>query len=258
MTTAQRPLIALTAPLHSTAYSRDYSADLDRLAAAALAGIEAAGGRALVLDSSGSSIASGATELVDVSLIDGVVVLGGGDVDPALYGSPGHPDAVSVDSRADALELALIAAARGARLPVFGICRGLQLINVAFGGSLITELGPESLHKDHSPGGAMVGHEVMVVPGTVLRSLLGAPVVPVMSSHHQAVGELGEGLIVSALADDGIVEGIEVPAEPGGEWLVAVQWHPEDAGTEPGQLQALFGALVTESARRRETRLAVV
>ncbi|GAA4375694.1 gamma-glutamyl-gamma-aminobutyrate hydrolase family protein [Paeniglutamicibacter cryotolerans] len=257
MTTAQRPVIALTTPLHSTAYSRDYIADLDRLAAQACAGIEAAGGRALLFDSSGSSIAPDATELLDIARIDGVVLLGGGDVDPAHYGSPGHPDAVRVDSRADALELALIAAARAARLPVLGICRGLQLINIAFGGSLITDLGPDSAHKDHSPESAMVGHQVMVVPGTVLRTMLGAPVVEVRSSHHQGVEELGEGLIVSALADDGIVEGIEVPAQEGGEWVVAVQWHPEDALTEPGQLQALFGALVSESARRQEARLAV-
>lgn len=254
MRTPRRPLIALTTPSCSPAYSGEYGAALDRLAAGALAGIEAAGGRALLLDSSGSTLDPGATELCDVSDIDGVLVLGGGDVDPAHYGSAGHPDASGVDPRADLLELSLIAAARAAHLPVFGICRGLQLINVAFGGSLITELGPDSFHKDHSPTDAMVEHEVMVVPGTRLRELLGEPVVPVMSSHHQAVDELGEGLIVSALADDGIVEAIEIPASESGEWIMAVQWHPEDDRTVPGQLHALLSALIAESARRSDAR----
>ncbi len=252
------PLIALTAPVHSSSYDAAYGADIGRLAALAMAGIEAAGGRALLLDASGSSLQEHAVELVDIESVDGVLVLGGGDVDPELYGSAGHPSINGVDRRADDLELALIDAARNAGRPVFAICRGTQLLNVAFGGTLIEDLGSDSFHKDHSPAEDMVEHEVLVVPGTRLRTILGSGTATVMSSHHQAVNELGEGLIVSALAEDGIVEAIEVPEVAGGEWIVGVQWHPEENRTQAGQLEALLGAFVQESRTRSRMRATAV
>ena len=139
--TDELPLIALTAPIHSSSYDDAYGADIGRLAALAVAGIEAAGGRALLLDASGASLPADAEELVDIDAVDGVLVVGGGDVDPALYGSAGHPSINGVDRRADDLELALIHAARSAGRPIFAICRGTQLLNVAFGGTLIEDLG---------------------------------------------------------------------------------------------------------------------
>ena len=254
--TSELPLIALTAPVHSSSYDEAYGADIGRLAALAVAGIEAAGGRALLLDASGANLSANATELVDIGSVDGLLVLGGGDVDPALYGSAGHPSINGVDRRADDLELALIGAARSADRPIFAICRGTQLLNVAFGGTLIEDLGADSFHKDHTPADDMVEHEVMLVAETRLRGILGSGHATVMSSHHQAVDELGEGLIVSALAEDGIVEAIEVPESENGEWILGVQWHPEETGTPAGQFGALLEAFVQEAVVRREQRTA--
>ncbi len=252
------PLIALTAPIHSSSYDDAYGADIGRLAALAVAGIEAAGGRALLLDASGASLPADAEELVDIDAVDGVLVLGGGDVDPALYGSAGHPSINGVDRRADDLELALVHAARAAGRPIFAICRGTQLLNVAFGGTLIEDLGSDSFHKDHTPAEDMVEHEVMLVAETRLRGILGSGHATVMSSHHQAVDELGEGLIVSALAEDGIVEAIEVPASEHGEWILGVQWHPEEIGTPAGQFEALLGDFLQEAVVRRDRRVVAV
>ena len=250
------PLIALTAPIRSSSYDEAYGADIGRLAALAAAGIEAAGGRALLLDASGAGLPAHAAELVDIDSVDGVLVLGGGDVDPALYGSAGHPSLNGVDRRADDLELALIRAARTAGRPILAICRGTQLLNVAFGGTLIEDLGADSFHKDHTPTDEMVEHDVMLVAETRLRGILGSGHATVMSSHHQAVGELGEGLIVSALAEDGIIEAVEVPESENGEWILGVQWHPEETGTPAGQLEALLGAFVQEAVARSEQRIA--
>lgn len=252
--TAYRPLIALTAALRSASYDESYGADVGRLAALASRGIEAAGGQALLLDASGRDLPSGATDLVDIESVDGLLVLGGGDVDPALYASAGHPSIAGVDRRADDLELRLIDAARAAGRPILGICRGVQLLNVAFGGTLVEDLGSDSFHKDHTPADQMVEHPVMLVAETRLRELLGTGEATVMSSHHQAVDELGEGLIVSALAEDGIVEAIEVPASERGEWILGVQWHPEHDRTPEGQLAALLGGFLREAAARRARR----
>ena len=250
------PLIALTAPIGSTSYDEDYGADIRRLAALAVKGIEASGARALLLDASGTTLPADAGELVDIDSVDGVLVLGGGDVDPALYGSAGHPSINGVDRRADDLELALIHAARTAGRPIFAICRGTQLLNVAFGGTLMEDLGADSFHKDHTPAEDMVDHDVTLVAETRLEGILGSGHATVKSSHHQAVDELGEGLIVSALAGDGIVEAIEVPASENGEWVLGVQWHPEEIGTPAGQFEALLGAFVQEAVVRREQRVA--
>ena len=254
--TQNLPVIALTAPLGSPAYDAAYGADIAALANLAVAGIEAAGGRALLLDSSGSDLPEQAVELVDIEAVDGVLVLGGGDVDPELYASAGHPSINGVDRRADDLELALIRAARAAARPILAICRGTQLLNVAFGGTLMEDLGPESFHKDHTPADEMVEHEVMLVAETRLRGILGSGTVNVMSSHHQAVDELGEGLIVSALAEDGIIEAIEVPASEHGAWILGVQWHPEHQGTPEGQFGALIEEFLHEALVRREHGLA--
>lgn len=268
--TQTRPRIALSAPLNSSAYGVDYRLEVGRLAALAVAAIEAAGASALLLDSAGTASAGTApatpepalagtdfvgTESVDLEFVDGVLVLGGGDVDPALYGSAGHPSINGVDRRADDGELMLINAARHADRPILAICRGMQLLNVAFGGTLVEDLGAESFHKDHSPADGMVAHEVAVVADTRLRAILGEGPATVMSSHHQAVDELGEGLIVTALAEDGVVEAIEVPEVPHGPWILGVQWHPEEPETPAGQFEALLGAFIQACRARRGVRV---
>lgn len=223
-----------TAPSHTAAFHDE----LATLTANAVAGLEAVGATAVVLDA-----AAGALPPADA--FDGVLVMGGGDVDPALYGGDAaHPAIGGVDRTADDAESRLVRGALAARRPVLGICRGLQVINVALGGTLHEDLG-SGIHRNHAdPTGPMVLHDVSIEPGTRLAGLLG-PAARVVSGHHQAAARLGDGLRVAAAAPDGVIEALE--AGDSNLWLVAVQWHPEDAQTRdvaPGQLEAILGAFV--------------
>ncbi|GAA0499333.1 gamma-glutamyl-gamma-aminobutyrate hydrolase family protein [Microbacterium aurantiacum] len=169
----------------------------------------------------------------------GVIVLGGADVDPSLYGAT--PDGAwmdSADAAADAFEAALLREALERGVPVFTICRGTQLLNVVRGGTLVQDLGA-GIHRE--PNQDMVTHPVAVHPGTRLAAVLGTGTRDVRSGHHQAVDALGEGLVVSATAPDGVIEAIE-GRDTGRDagWVVGVQWHPEDAGSDPAQLRLLL------------------
>lgn len=170
-----------------------------------------------------------------VSHAAGVVVLGGADVDPAMYGAA--PDGTwmdSSDAAADAFEAALMREALERGIPLFTICRGTQLLNVVRGGTLVQDLGA-GIHRE--PNQDMVTHPVAVHPDTRLAGVLGAGAHDVRSGHHQAVERLGEGLVVGAVAPDGVVEAIELP-DAG--WVIGVQWHPEDVVSEPSQLRLLL------------------
>lgn len=154
--------------------------------------------------------------------LDGLVVAGGPDLDPARYGAPADPrtDAVTPTSRErDAWELALIEAALAAELPLLGVCRGAQVLNVALGGTLVQHMEG---HREHP--GVFGEHEVKPVPGTRLAALL-PEAVTVPAYHHQAIAELGDGVIASAYAADGVVEAVELP--DAGSFALGVQWHPE-------------------------------
>jgi putative glutamine amidotransferase len=174
--------------------------------------------------------------------LDGLLIAGGPDVDPARYGERPGPDTQPPSRSRDAAELDLLAAAEGLGLPVLGICRGMQLLNVARGGSLLQHL-PEVVGTDlHAPGPGRYGrHPVSPVAGTLLARLLGGAPVPVPTYHHQGVDRLGERLVVAALAEDGVIEAVEDPARP---FFLGVQWHPE-----VGEDLALFRALVAEASR---------
>jgi putative glutamine amidotransferase len=174
----------------------------------------------------------------------GVMLLGGGDVDPALYGEERHAATEVVAAPRDTYEIALVRAALARDLPVFAICRGIQLLNVALGGTLVQDIPTQVIqHLDHHPGGApsMIGHYVEVTPGTTLARLLEDEVerdgfCAVNSRHHQAVNRLGEGLRVTARSVDGVIEAVE---RPHSRFCVAVQWHPENFW-ESGRFQGLF------------------
>lgn len=154
-----------------------------------------------------------------VERLDGIVLPGGTDVDPALYGAEPEPDALDPEPARDAHELALLAAAAEADLPVLAICRGLQVVNVWRGGTLNQHVPAHGLF-DEPP--EKLQHGVAIAPGSALAEIYG-PSVMVNSLHHQTVDRVGEGLDVTAEAPDGAVEGLECADAP----VVAVQWHPE-------------------------------
>ena len=161
-----------------------------------------------------------------LAAVRGLVLSGGEDVAPDRYGAAPHPRLGDVDPVRDAAELALIAAARKRRLPILAICRGIQILNVALGGTLYQDLDSERpgpvLHN-----GATTNHAVRVEAGSLLERTLGTRAATVNSRHHQAIRDLAPGLKAVAWAEDGVIEGAEA-ADAGAPWIVAVQWHPED------------------------------
>ena len=186
-----------------------------------------------------------------VGHLDALVLSGGGDVDPALYGEERRAALMRVWPERDAFELALCREALRRDLPLLAICRGLQVLNVATGGTLVQDIPSEWPGAvDHYPdiGRRALAHDVSIRPGTRLRRILGSDTVAVNSFHHQAVKRLGKGLAVSAVSSrDGIVEGIEAPAR---RFAVGVQWHPEIFWARPPDFRALFEAVV-EAGRVR-------
>ncbi len=229
-----RPVIGLAAYREPTEWA-DWSADAAVLPRSYRSALEGSGASTVLIPP-----LDGAADPV-VALLDGLVLTGGGDIAPRCYGFPSSPATADVRPDRDRAELALLDIALAAGVPVLGICRGCQLINVAFGGSLIQHV-PERFHGvDHKliPG-EFVDHEVSTSQGTRLRAMLG-PRAAVRSHHHQAVDQLGTGLVASARADDGLIEAIEVPGE---RFTVGVQWHPEE-----GHGRELFAALVGEASR---------
>jgi len=158
--------------------------------------------------------------------VRGLVLTGGEDVAPDRYGSAPHPRLGDVDPVRDAAEVALIAAARARRLPILAICRGIQILNVALGGTLYQDLDSERPgpvpHNDETGR-----HPIHVEAGSLLERTLGTRAASVNSRHHQAIRDLAPGLAAVAWADDGVIEGAE-PTDAKEPWMVAVQWHPED------------------------------
>ena len=160
--------------------------------------------------------------------IDGLIVTGGGfDVDPALFGAASRHPTVTTKDRRTAFELAVTNGALVRDMPVLGICGGQQLLNVAFGGTLIQHIPDEIMealaHRQPNPR-SEPGHDVRIVAGTLLHRIAGTERLGVNSAHHQAVKDAGPGLIVDAVAPDGVVEGIEDPRR---RFCLGIQWHPE-------------------------------
>lgn len=171
-----------------------------------------------------------------------VLVLGGGDVSATCYGGSddGVPNSYGVDRRADDDSIAAIRAAADAERPVLAICRGSQLVNVAWGGSVIPDIADYTLHRG-GPGEPMfLDEKVTLRPGTRLQRMFGTDQLTVRSGHHQAVNRVGDGLVVAAIAGDGIVEAVEHPDH----WLVGVQWHPEDEDGSTADRERLFQAFL--------------
>ncbi len=172
-----------------------------------------------------------AVEILDAC--GGLLLTGGEDVDPARYGAVAHPTTGAPNVMRDATELALLAAASARRLPVLAVCRGIQLVNVAMGGTLIQDIPsqrPSAVEHDQATDRDARSHSVSIAPNSLLEAATGTSQMQVNSYHHQAVDRLASGLRVVATAADGLIEAAEV--EDPAWWLIAVQWHPEDLTTD--------------------------
>jgi putative glutamine amidotransferase len=177
---------------------------------------------------------------------DGLLLVGGGDVDPGRYGEDPHPEVYGVNVEHDAFEIALARAAGRLGLPTLAICRGIQVLNVALGGTLEQHLDGDA-HGDpraHQPS----VHPVEVDPDSRVAEAMGGLRADVPSHHHQAVALLGDGLRATGRAPDGVVEAVELDDA----WVVGVQWHPEHAAESDRRHQGLFDAMV--AAARKASR----
>ncbi|HEX9400627.1 MAG TPA: gamma-glutamyl-gamma-aminobutyrate hydrolase family protein [Anaeromyxobacter sp.] len=187
-----------------------------------------------------------------LALLDGLVVTGGAfDVPPELYGEPRRKECGPMKPERTAFERDLLEAALAARLPVLGICGGMQLLNVVRGGTLYQDLAADAGLAGHEqpPPKDLPSHAAAVAPGTQLAALVGAGPLPVNSTHHQAVKGVGAGVLVAARAPDGVVEAIELPDLP---FALGVQWHPEAVARHDVRHAALYRGLVqaARDARR--------
>jgi putative glutamine amidotransferase len=182
--------------------------------------------------------------------IDGLVLAGGADIDPARYGQAPDESVYGIDPALDDLELALLGAALERGLPVLAVCRGMQVLNVAFGGTLRQDISEDPDPIDHGNPVEIVAatHDITIESPSRLADTLGVSTAHVVSIHHQAVDRVGDGLRVTARAEDGIVEALE-PVDPEAGWVVGVQWHPERR-IHPAEIQRrLFAGFVAEAAR---------
>ena len=241
------PLIALVsyrlAPGRVTAWDSGAYAVPDEYVAA----LDRAGGRA-------SSLA-GRPDAEPESLLqrfDGLLLVGGGDVEPERFGSPErHPDVYGVDPERDEFEIGMLLAADRLGVPTLAICRGIQVMNVAFGGTLHQHL-PDVAVFDRHRHPVTVGfmHEVKVSESSRLTEATGAAALQCYSAHHQGLDRLGEGLAPIGWAEDGLVEAVERPEG----WMVGVQWHPERTAPGDPSQQALFDVLVARARASVDAR----
>ncbi|WP_128375451.1 gamma-glutamyl-gamma-aminobutyrate hydrolase family protein [Streptomyces cavernae] len=222
-----RPLIGVTTYLASAARWGVWELDAALLPVGYPRLVQGAGGLALMLPPDDPSRAAAM-----VAELDGLVIAGGPDVEPVRYGAEAEPRTGPPARERDAWELALIEAALASGTPLLGICRGMQLLNVALGGTLVQHI--DGHVKDT---GVFGRHTVTPVPGTRYASVV-AEESAVPTYHHQAVDRLGTGLVASAHADDGTVEAVELP---GSAWVLGVQWHPE-MGTDLRVMESLVRA----------------
>ncbi len=190
--------------------------------------------------------------------LDGLLLPGGADVDPGSYDEQAHPRTEGTDPPRDDVELKLVEWALEDGLPILGLCRGCQIVNLALGGTIYQDLEhefPGAIKHDYLPRAGYardrLSHDVRLVEGSRLSAIVGEPTMPVNSMHHQGIRDLGRGLVAVAIAPDGLIEGIELPAHP---FMIAVQWHPEALSPTDPRMRRLFVEFVAASARFRTGR----
>ena len=232
----ERPVIGICAAIESAQWAawevlvnlspRTYSLAVQR-----------AGGLALILPPD-DVVAESPDELLD--MLDALILAGGSDIDPASYGARPHPETRGTRPERDRFELGLGTRALERDMPVLGICRGMEMLNVIQGGTLNQHLPGLELHR-HTPG-AFTDHAVRLEPGSLAERVVGSERTEVKSAHHQGVEELGEGVVATGFADDGVVEAIELPDR---SFAVGVLWHPEE-----DERSRVVGALAEEARSR--------
>jgi len=240
------PTIGITT-YHKHADWRGWDEDSALLPWTYVNSVRKAGGRPILLPPGGDAAEAAAT----VAILDGVIISGGGDIDPAIYGAARHPETIGIAHDRDSWELAVAEAAIETDVPLLGICRGMQLLNVVRGGTLNQHVPDLVGHEAHNGQTAGYGlHKVRVTSGATAQSILpGGEYFDVPTHHHQAVDKVGDGLIPVGWADDGIIEAIEADGEAPRSFLVGVQWHPEQ-GDDMRLFEALVAAAENSSAER--------
>jgi putative glutamine amidotransferase len=240
------PNIGVTCNLETVRYGGLWTEPAAMVPLTYVRAIARAGGRPLLIAPTPADLED-PSELLD--LLDGVLVTGGADVDPATYGEPAHERTHAARRDRDEFELMLVRAAAERDLPCLGICRGMQVVNVAYGGALEQHLADrleDDIHRGRN--GAFADHDVEVDPGSLAALAAGATRVAVKSYHHQGVARVGDGLRTTARAEtDGTVEAVE---DAGKRFMLGVLWHPEE-----DEADRLIGAFVRECREPAAARL---
>ena len=232
----RRPVIGICAAIESAQWAA-WEVVVNLSPRAYSLAVQRAGGLALILPPD-DVVAESPDELLD--MIDALILAGGSDIDPASYGAKPHPETRGIRPERDRFELALGTRALERDMPVLGICRGMEMLNVIQGGTLNQHLADLELHR-HTPG-VFTDHRVRLEPGSLAERVVGAERTEVKSAHHQGLEELGEGVVTSGYADDGVVEAIELP---GRSFAVGVLWHPEE-----DERSRVVGSFVDEARDR--------
>ncbi|MGW4930989.1 gamma-glutamyl-gamma-aminobutyrate hydrolase family protein [Agromyces sp. NPDC004153] len=237
------PLIGIVADRKAASYGSWVDIPTDAISHTYVSAVQEAGGAPIIFPSLDVHV-DDPERLID--LVDGLFLPGGRDLDAELYGSVAHPTNDKPLRVRDELEIALTQLARERDIPILGACRGMQVLNVALGGTLEQHLGDRiDLTPHRNIYGEHTSHPVSILPDTLLRSITHEADFEISSHHHQGVDRLGEGLVVSASAPDGVVEAIETT---NGAFCLGVQWHPEERLDPEGI--ALIRAFV-QAARTR-------
>jgi putative glutamine amidotransferase len=236
-----RPVVGIPTPVEHASWSRVWEADAAIVAMSYVYAVQRAGGLALLLPPDAHAVAD-PSQILD--LLDALLLAGGADLAPSSYGAIRHDQTIAAGGGRDAFELALVRGAVARDLPFLGVCRGMQVLNVARGGTLHQHVPDLVGHEDHRRIiGAFGDHDVRLKPGSLAARAAGGELVATKSHHHQAVDRIGDGLLVTGWsAADDLPEAIELP---GLRFALGVQWHPE-----ADEASVVIAALVEEARSR--------